>query len=191
MYVLLILLITNLGMATEADPAMTVLVNGANKVPFDRFCSCDRLSNTTGKDVMVPHKSSGELSSFFAGLPTNVTKTNGCFFMGSGTPAFTMSNISLLTCTATSETVLVSGLSNAPSSATFDLSNTSFCTSCVCRYSRNGGAWTLVNYLDSINLCENDRLQFDFSCPAGSYTTNVTVGSGTFSVTLSSGGSCF
>lgn len=163
----------------------------SSTIEFDRYCSCSRITNNNTKAVMIPHNTVTELNSFYSGLPTNVSRSVGCFFSEGGTPSYTINNINTSNCTAETNVGIVSGMLQNPNNATFDLSDINFCTTCSCEYRKNSGTWNVVNYLDDILHCQQDRIQFRFTCPLGTHYTTVTIGDVSFNVDMNVVFSCF
>ena len=180
--------------ARAADVNPIVQVTNATSYDFDKFCTCTAIANNSGKDIAIPHKSAAEVNAFLTSLPrASITNAGACTSFSMGPATFNnYPAISTTDCYAKSETRFVGSIeSTGGHSVDFMLSNTSFCTTCQCRYRLNYGVWTIVNWKDSIPVCQNDVLEFDFSCPNGTHSTDVDLGTETFNVSINTALGCF
>lgn len=159
------LCVMSLANTVWAGVYMTTLPNGASNQIIDRHCLFGRYSNASGKDIMVPHKTASELTSFKTHLPTGVT-LGPPFYSSSGPFSFNVLDVVTAASSATATEVQV----KAPDYSYTDTLTITFSLNFFTTQGCSGNVYqntvpTALSNSLSISVCQNDYIYFTFSCP--------------------------
>jgi hypothetical protein len=175
------------------------LANGASNVTHDYFCNCKKVSNSSGKNVMIPHRTSLEWTDFYTYPPTNVTTTT-CIGTGSGVPVFDFTDVSESVCKGATNEISVGGRNNSLITGVIvnidSFTGAAFASHCDIFVLQNNVSTPFTDGM-TVNVCQNDNISVKFLCDAGTYSTSfkftdVTTSTviDTFAVTISSASGC-
>ncbi len=76
LYFTLFLGVSLFSFSSSADPIFRV--NNGSSLSINKFSNCKRITNASGKDLMIPTNTTTEWSQFLSGLPTGVTAVTCC-----------------------------------------------------------------------------------------------------------------
>lgn len=151
----------------------TQLLNGASAEVHDYLCVCKKLSNSTGKDVLVPWKTLAEWASYYNSVVAGLTKAS-CIGVLVGEPSLAIPNYNDTgnACNITTGTFALTDVQNSGGyalrinvPAAYFTAVAGGCTATLWRTS--GGTTTstsLVSGANDITLCNNDEFNIYFSC---------------------------
>ncbi|MCB0348342.1 MAG: hypothetical protein KDD37_05875 [Bdellovibrionales bacterium] len=161
-----------MGESIFAITPRTQLANGASAQVHDYHCVCKKLSNATGKDVLVPWKTLAEWTAYYTTTKTGLT-SSGCagVFPGHPTLAIPDYNDTGNACAISTGTFAITGTKN---SGGYDLriampaaffSAGGGCSATL--WKTNGGAMTstaLVSGVNTITMCDQSEFYIYFAC---------------------------
>lgn len=164
----------NVGWSTQ--PITQLPAN--TSISFKRFCSCNFITNTTSSSFMIPHRTQPELTSFLNNLPPGVSSGSCPVGEIESDASISFPDVFSSTCHAFSTESLVElGPHESSQKLIFTFSNSSLCSSdCQCSYRQNSDSW--ISFSDAtvrIDVCSNDRIQFQFICTQGLFTSDVRI----------------
>lgn len=182
-----LLLITGLLLTTSAMAITprTKLLNAASAEVHDYHCVCKKLSNATGKDVLVPWRTLAEWTSYYNAAVPSLTAA-ACTGVVPGDPPVAIPNYSDIgnACNITTGTFSVTNVQNSGGYNLRIIMPAGYFTAvaggCVATlWKTNGDTLTsvpLISGLNTVNFCNNSEFHIYFSCATdGNHSHTVTV----------------